>query len=108
MLAAVELIKEVEAFEKAGAIAVVVEAVPAEVAKIIYERSGIPILGTGRGPYSDSPMINFYDLLGFYEKNAKFAKEICRCPRSDNLMRWGSLSANATTEPIRRRNTAIR
>lgn len=75
VLAAVELIKEVEAFEKAGAIAVVVEAVPAEVAKIIYERSSIPILGTGCGPYSDSPMINFYDLLGFYEKNAKFAKK---------------------------------
>ena len=52
-----------------------VEAVPAEVAKIIYERSSIPILGTGCGPYSDSPMINFYDLLGFYEKNAKFAKK---------------------------------
>ena len=51
------------------------EAVPAEVAKIIYERSSIPILGTGCGPYSDSPMINFYDLLGFYEKNAKFAKK---------------------------------
>ena len=52
-----------------------VEAVPAEVAKIIYERSSIPILGTGCGPYSDSPMINFYDLLGFYEKNAKFTKK---------------------------------
>ena len=75
MLAAVELIKEVEAFEKAGAIAVVIEAVPAEVAKVIYERSNIPILGTGCGPYSDSPMINFYDLLGYYDKNPKFVKK---------------------------------
>ena len=74
-LAAVELIKEVAAFEKAGAIAVVIEAVPAEVAKIIYERSNIPILGTGCGPYSDSPMINFYDMLGFYDRNPKFVKK---------------------------------
>ena len=74
-LAAVELIKEVAAFEKAGAIAVVVEAVPAEVAKIIYERSNIPILGTGCGPYSDSPMINMYDLLGFFDRNPKFVKK---------------------------------
>lgn len=74
-LAAVELIKEVDAFEKAGAIAVVIEAVPAEVAKIIYERSNIPVLGTGCGPYSDSPMINFYDLLGYYDHNAKFVKK---------------------------------
>lgn len=75
MLAAVELIKEVAAFEKAGAIAVVIEAIPSEVAKIIYERSNIPILGTGCGPYSDSPMINFYDMLGYYDRNPKFVKK---------------------------------
>ena len=74
-LAAAELVREVAAFEKAGAIAVVVEAVPAEVAKVIYERSSIPILGTGCGPYSDSPMINFYDMLGFYDRNPKFVKK---------------------------------
>ena len=74
-LAAAELVREVAAFEKAGAIAVVVEAVPAEVAKVIYERSSIPILGTGCGPYSDSPMINWYDLLGFFTRNPKFAKK---------------------------------
>lgn len=72
---AYKLIKVVEAFEKAGAIAVVIEAVPSEVAKIIYERTSIPILGTGCGPYSDSPMINFYDMLGFYERVPKFAKQ---------------------------------
>lgn len=72
---AYKLIKVVKAMEEAGAIAVVVEAVPSEVAKIIYERSIIPILGTGVGPYSDSPMINTYDLLGFFEKNPKFVKK---------------------------------
>lgn len=72
---ALKLVEVVEAFERAGAIAVVVEAVPAEVGKVIYERSSIPILGTGCGPYSDSPMINWYDLLGFYEKNPKFVKK---------------------------------
>lgn len=72
---AMKLIEVVDAFEKAGAIAVVVEAVPSEVAKVIYERSSIPILGSGCGPYSDSPMINWYDLLGFYTRNPKFAKK---------------------------------
>ncbi len=72
--AAVSLIKIVEALEKAGCIAIVLEAVPEEVAKIIYERSSVPILGTGCGPYSDSPMINWYDMLGFYERTPKFAK----------------------------------
>ena len=72
---ATKLIDVVAEFEKAGCIAVVVEAVPMEVAKVIYERSSIPILGTGCGPYSDSPMINWYDLLGFFEKNPKFVKQ---------------------------------
>ena len=73
--AAMKLIEVVEAFEKAGCIAVVVEAVPSDVAKIIYEKTEIPILGSGCGPYSDAPMINWYDLLGFYARNPKFAKK---------------------------------
>lgn len=72
---AMKLLDTVAAFEKAGAIAVVVEAVPSEVAKIIYERTEIPVLGSGCGPYSDSPMINWYDLLGFFTRNPKFAKK---------------------------------
>ncbi len=73
--AAMKLIEVVEAFEQAGCIAVVVEAVPTEVAKIIYEKTSIPVLGSGCGPYSDSPMINWYDLLGFFARNPKFAKK---------------------------------
>ena len=72
---ALKLIEVTQAFEQAGAIAVVVEAVPAEVAKLIYERLTIPLFGTGCGPYSDSPMVNWYDLLGFHEKNPKFVKK---------------------------------
>ena len=72
---ALKLLEVVDAFEKAGCIAIVVEAVPSEVAKIVYERSTVPILGSGCGPYSDSPMINWYDLLGFFTRNAKFAKK---------------------------------
>ena len=72
--AAINLIKTVAELEKAGSIMIVVESVPNEVSKIIYERTKIPILGTGVGPYSDSPMINFYDMLGFYDRTPKFAK----------------------------------
>jgi 3-methyl-2-oxobutanoate hydroxymethyltransferase len=73
---AFRLVKEVEALEKAGAIMILVEAVPAEVTKVITERSSVPILGTGSGPYSDSPSINPYDMLGFYQgKVPKFVKQ---------------------------------
>ena len=68
------LIKMVMEFEEAGAIALLLESVPAEVAKIIYEKITIPLLGTGTGPYNDSPMINIYDLLGLVDRVPKFAK----------------------------------
>jgi len=74
-VSAKRLIDTVLAFENAGAIAVVLECVPAEVAKIIYEKVQLPILGTGVGKYSDSPMINLYDLLGFVERTPKFVKK---------------------------------
>lgn len=72
---AYKLINEVKVLEEAGAVAIVLECVPSEVARIIYERTNIPILGTGVGPYNDSPMINIYDLLGFFDRNPKFAKK---------------------------------
>ena len=73
--AALKLMDVVRGFQDAGCIAVVIETVPNEVAKIIYETFSIPIFGSGCGPYSDSPMINWYDLLGFYARNPKFAKK---------------------------------
>ncbi len=73
-VAAANLIETTAELEKAGAIAMVLESVPNEVSKIIYERMTIPVLGTGVGPYNDSPMINAYDLLGFFDRTPKFAK----------------------------------
>ena len=62
---AFKLVKEVEALEKAGAVMILLEAVPAEVTKIITEHSSVPILATGSGPHSDSPCILAYDIVGF-------------------------------------------
>lgn len=79
---AYQLIKTVLKLESSGAIAIVLESVPAEVTKIIYEKIKIPLLGTGVGPHNDSPMINIYDLLGYWEKAPKFAKKYADLRRS--------------------------
>ena len=60
--------------EKAGVIAIVYTEVPLEVAKQNYKEATVPIFAAGCGKYTDSPMINFYELLGFTEKRRKFAK----------------------------------
>ncbi len=72
--AALKVIQNSIEFEKAGAIAVLLESIPQEVAKEVYERLTVPFLGTGVGPYSDAPMVNIYDFLGYFEKTPKFAK----------------------------------
>ncbi|MDR1621850.1 MAG: 3-methyl-2-oxobutanoate hydroxymethyltransferase [Synergistaceae bacterium] len=71
--AAYKLIENAVEFEKAGAIAVLLESIPQEVAKEVYVRLNVPFLGTGVGPYSDAPMVNIYDFLGYFEKTPKFA-----------------------------------
>jgi 3-methyl-2-oxobutanoate hydroxymethyltransferase len=86
---AYDLIETVLELEAAGSIAIVVESVPSEVARIIYEKIRIPLLGTGVGPFNDSPMINIYDLLGFFERTPKFAK------RYENIK---SIAVKATKE----------
>jgi len=40
----------------------------AEVIKVAYERMKIPIFGTGVGPYNDTLIINFYDMLGLFNR----------------------------------------
>jgi 3-methyl-2-oxobutanoate hydroxymethyltransferase len=72
-LSALKLVDDVRALEDAGAVAVVVETVPTEVAQVIYERCSIPLLGTGIGK-DDAPSVNIYDLLGFFPKTPRFAK----------------------------------
>jgi 3-methyl-2-oxobutanoate hydroxymethyltransferase len=71
--AAYNLVKTVEAIQEAGAVACLVETVPNEVGKAIYERVQIPIFGSGCGPYSDAPNMLLYDMLGFYEKIPTYA-----------------------------------
>jgi len=71
---AMKLIEDVQTLQEAGAAAVVLESVPSEVTKIVYERCTVPLFGTGVGQASDAPSINMYDLLGFFQRTPRFAK----------------------------------
>ncbi len=61
---ALELILDAKAIEEAGAFAILLEAVAPEVAKIITERSQIPILGIGAGIDCDGQVLITGDILG--------------------------------------------
>ncbi len=64
--AAVRLLQDAQALEEAGAFAVVLELVPAPLAKLITERCSVPTIGIGAGPSCDGQVLVFHDFLGIY------------------------------------------
>lgn len=73
---AIELIKDAVTIEKAGAFALLVEAIPPEVGKIITETLKIPVLGIGGGMYTDGQVLIIGDMLGYFEAfTPKFVKK---------------------------------
>lgn len=58
------LMRDVKAMEAAGATAIVLEVVPAELAARVSEVLTIPTIGIGAGPGTDAQVIVWQDLLG--------------------------------------------
>ncbi len=65
---------EAISLEQAGAFAVVLEHIPAELAKLITTKLSIPTIGIGAGRYCDGQVLVTADLLGLSEKAPPFAK----------------------------------
>ncbi len=63
--AARRLLDDAQAVESAGAFAVVLECIPAEIARLITKRLAIPTLGIGAGPFCDAEIQVSSDILGW-------------------------------------------
>ena len=69
------LLSDAKALETAGAVAIVLEAIPAELAKTISDQVTIPTIGIGAGPHCDGQVLVIHDILGLCEKySPKFVK----------------------------------
>jgi 3-methyl-2-oxobutanoate hydroxymethyltransferase len=62
--AAKTLVDDALALEDAGAFAIVLEAVPAEVARMITRKLSIPTIGIGAGLHCDGQILVYTDLIG--------------------------------------------
>ena len=62
------------AINKAGAVALVLEHIPADLSAEITSNISIPTVGIGAGPNCDAQVLVWHDLLGLSEKTPPFAK----------------------------------
>ncbi len=62
------LIEDALSLEDAGAFAIVLEAIPMDLAKEITEKLSIPTIGIGAGPYCDGQVLVLHDILGLFER----------------------------------------
>jgi len=70
-----QLIRDAEALERAGCYALVLECIPAELARLITGQLKIPTIGIGAGAHCDGQVLVFHDLLGLEtEFKPKFVK----------------------------------
>jgi 3-methyl-2-oxobutanoate hydroxymethyltransferase len=65
-ISAEKLLDDAKAVEKAGAFALVLEGIPAELAKIVTKIVTIPTIGIGAGVHCDGQIQVFHDILGMY------------------------------------------
>jgi len=87
--AAVRLLHDARALEQAGAYAIVLETIPAPLARIITSKVSVPTIGIGAGPHCDGQVQVIYDFLGLYpdfvpkhcRQYAHLAEEISRAVR---------------------------
>ena len=62
-----QIVRDARAVQQAGAFAVVLESIPAELASQITRESEIPTIGIGAGPHCDGQVLVSYDAFGFFE-----------------------------------------
>jgi 3-methyl-2-oxobutanoate hydroxymethyltransferase len=74
--AAEQLLRDAHAVEAAGAFAIVLEAMPRELAAQITRELRIPTIGIGAGPDCDGQILVVHDMLGLtFNQTPKFARQ---------------------------------
>ncbi|BGE81184.1 3-methyl-2-oxobutanoate hydroxymethyltransferase [Staphylococcus petrasii] len=74
--AAEQLIQEAQAVQEAGAVALVLEAIPSDLAGLISQQLDIPVIGIGAGKDTDGQVLVYHDMLNYgVDRYAKFVKQ---------------------------------
>ena len=69
------LVEDALAVQEAGAVAVVLECIPDQLARYVTELLDIPTIGIGAGPGTSGQVLVYHDLLGIYPSTPRFVRE---------------------------------
>lgn len=75
---AMQLLADARALEEAGAVLLLLEAVPDPVAAAIVEQANIPVIGIGAGPAPHGQILVVHDLLGLSDTPPRFAEPLAQ------------------------------
>ncbi len=59
-----KLIEDAKKLEEVGCFSIILEKIPAQLAKVVTENAKIPIIGIGAGKYVDGQVLVLHDMLG--------------------------------------------
>ena len=77
--AAKNLILDAEALENAGCFSIILEAIPAPIAKMVTEAVSIPTIGIGAGVHCDGQVLVTHDMVGLFDRfTPKFVKQYAK------------------------------
>ncbi len=63
-----KLLRDAETLVRAGVFALILECVPAEIARRITEKVPVPTIGIGAGPHTDGQILVFHDVVGLWPR----------------------------------------
>lgn len=69
-----KILRDARSLEQAGADIILLECVPATLAKAITDALSVPVIGIGAGPDTDSQILVLYDALGISGRLPSFSK----------------------------------
>jgi 3-methyl-2-oxobutanoate hydroxymethyltransferase len=92
-----QVIEDALAVQAAGAFAVVLEGIPAELGREVTERLDIPTIGIGAGAACDGQVLVMHDLLGLNDWTPSFVKQYA------NLGALASQAARAYADEVHHR-----
>ncbi|MCS7229819.1 MAG: 3-methyl-2-oxobutanoate hydroxymethyltransferase [Candidatus Kryptonium sp.] len=63
-----KILNDAKSLESAGVFSIVLEKIPAHLAKKVTESVSVPTIGIGAGPFCDGQVLVVYDMLGLFEE----------------------------------------